>query len=115
VKLHYLAHQSASPLSLRCHLSVAPHQRAAQPPTPITIIVRASSYTAAKTPWWSCCPQCCRRHWYRYCRRQGGVLIATVFAAVYHAEVVADRTGEPFGTIILAVAVTKSAKPPLDC
>jgi Ca2+:H+ antiporter len=36
----------------------------------------------------------------------GGVLIATVFAAVYHAEVVADRTGEPFGTIILAVAVT---------
>jgi Ca2+/H+ antiporter len=34
---------------------------------------------------------------------------------VYHAEVVADRTGEPFGTIILAVAVTKSAKPPLDC
>ena len=36
----------------------------------------------------------------------GGVLIATVFAAVYHAEVVADRTGEPFGTIILAIAVT---------
>src|SRR5262249_32093588 len=36
----------------------------------------------------------------------GGVLIATVFAAVYHAELVADRTGEPFGTIILAVAVT---------
>src|SRR5215469_4767962 len=36
----------------------------------------------------------------------GAVLIATVFAAVYHAEVVADRTGEPFGTIILAVAVT---------
>src|SRR5215470_10070907 len=36
----------------------------------------------------------------------GGVLIATVFAAVYHAEVVANRTGEPFGTIILAIAVT---------
>jgi Ca2+:H+ antiporter len=36
----------------------------------------------------------------------GAVLIATVFAAVYHAEVVAHRTGEPFGTIILAVAVT---------
>jgi Ca2+:H+ antiporter len=36
----------------------------------------------------------------------GAVLIATVFAAVYHAEVVADRTGEPFGTIILAIAVT---------
>jgi len=25
------------------------------------------------------------------------ILIATVFAAVYHAEVVAHRTGEPFG------------------
>jgi Ca2+:H+ antiporter len=36
----------------------------------------------------------------------GAVLIATVFAAVHHAEVVAHRTGEPFGTIILAVAVT---------
>jgi Ca2+:H+ antiporter len=36
----------------------------------------------------------------------GSVLIATVFAAVYHAEVVAHRTGEPFGTLVLAVAVT---------
>ncbi len=27
-------------------------------------------------------------------------------AAVYHAEVVAHRTGEPFGTLVLAVAVT---------
>ena len=36
----------------------------------------------------------------------GIVLIATVFAAVYHAEVVAHRTGEPFGTLMLAVAVT---------
>src|SRR5215475_6252314 len=34
------------------------------------------------------------------------VLIATVFAAVYHAEVVAHRTGEPFGTLVLALAVT---------
>jgi Ca2+:H+ antiporter len=33
-------------------------------------------------------------------------LIANVFAAVYHAEVVAHRTGEPFGTLVLAVAVT---------
>jgi Ca2+:H+ antiporter len=33
-------------------------------------------------------------------------LIATVFAAVYHAEVVAFRVGEPFGTLVLAVAVT---------
>jgi Ca2+:H+ antiporter len=36
----------------------------------------------------------------------GTVLIAIVFAAVYHAEVVAHRTGEPFGTLVLAVAVT---------
>ena len=36
----------------------------------------------------------------------GIALITTVFAAVYHAEVVAHRIGEPFGTIVLAVAVT---------
>jgi Ca2+:H+ antiporter len=36
----------------------------------------------------------------------GAVLIGTVFAAVYHAEVVAHRIGEPFGTLVLAVAVT---------
>jgi Ca2+:H+ antiporter len=36
----------------------------------------------------------------------GVVLIATVFAAVHHAEVVAHRTGEPFGTLVLALAVT---------
>src|SRR5215813_12458538 len=34
------------------------------------------------------------------------VLVATVFAAVYHAEVVAHYTGEPFGTLVLALAVT---------
>ena len=33
-------------------------------------------------------------------------LIAAVLAAVHHAEVVAHRVGEPFGTLILAVAVT---------
>ena len=36
----------------------------------------------------------------------GAALIASVFAAVYHAEVIAHRTGEPFGTLVLAVAVT---------
>lgn len=36
----------------------------------------------------------------------GIVMIATVFAAVYHAEVVAHRVGEPFGTLVLALAVT---------
>lgn len=33
-------------------------------------------------------------------------LIATVFAAVFHAEVIALRVGEPFGTLVLALAVT---------
>lgn len=33
-------------------------------------------------------------------------LVASVVAAVHHAEVVALRVGEPFGTLILAVAVT---------
>jgi Ca2+:H+ antiporter len=33
-------------------------------------------------------------------------LIATVFAAVYHAEVIAEHIGEPFGTLVLAIAVT---------
>jgi Ca2+:H+ antiporter len=36
----------------------------------------------------------------------GAVLIAAVFASVYHAEVVAHRIGEPFGTLVLALAVT---------
>jgi Ca2+:H+ antiporter len=36
----------------------------------------------------------------------GIALFTTVFAAVYHAEVVAHRVGEPFGTLILALAVT---------
>ena len=34
------------------------------------------------------------------------LLIATVFASVYHAELVAHRVGEPFGTLVLALAVT---------
>jgi Ca2+:H+ antiporter len=33
-------------------------------------------------------------------------LVAAVFAAVHHAEVIALRVGEPFGTLILALAVT---------
>src|ERR671917_134752 len=36
----------------------------------------------------------------------GAALIATVFAAVGPAEVVAHRVGEPFGTLVLALAVT---------
>ncbi len=36
----------------------------------------------------------------------GVALVAAVAAAVHHAEVVALRVGEPYGTIVLAVAVT---------
>jgi Ca2+:H+ antiporter len=35
-------------------------------------------------------------------------LLGSVVAAVHHAEVVATRVGEPFGTLVLAVAVTAS-------
>ena len=46
--------------------------------------------------------------------KPGGIVLAVavlaltgaVFAAVHHAEVVAHRIGEPFGTLVLAVAVT---------
>jgi Ca2+:H+ antiporter len=34
------------------------------------------------------------------------LLLACVFAAVHHAEIVALRVGEPFGSIVLAIAVT---------
>jgi Ca2+:H+ antiporter len=33
-------------------------------------------------------------------------LVGAVLSAVHHAEVVAERVGEPFGTLVLAVAVT---------
>ena len=36
----------------------------------------------------------------------GAGLVACVLAAVHHAEVVAHRVGEPFGTLVLALAVT---------
>ena len=44
----------------------------------------------------------------------GGILVAlislglagSVFAAVHHAEVIAQRVGEPYGTLVLALAVT---------
>src|SRR5689334_16106193 len=34
------------------------------------------------------------------------VLFGTVFAAVHHAEVIAHRVGEPYGTLLLTLAVT---------
>jgi Ca2+:H+ antiporter len=36
----------------------------------------------------------------------GAALAAAVFVAVHHAELVAHKVGEPFGTLVLALAVT---------
>jgi Ca2+:H+ antiporter len=35
-----------------------------------------------------------------------GILVAAVFSGVHHAEVIAHWLGEPFGTLVLAIAVT---------
>src|SRR5215831_3257822 len=52
---------------------------------------------------------------YTFAPSAGGVLFAivllvtlfgTVFAAVHHAEVIAHRIGEPYGTLLLTLAVT---------
>ena len=70
---------------------------------------------AARTPWWTWTWPLCA--WAvllasflvsggLIAAAAGAVLFATVFAAVYHAEVVAHRVGEPFGTLVLALAVT---------
>ena len=34
------------------------------------------------------------------------ILFGTVFAAVHHADVIAERIGEPYGTLVLTLAVT---------
>lgn len=36
----------------------------------------------------------------------GAVLIGAVLSAVHHAEVIAHKTGEPFGTLVLSISVT---------
>ena len=72
--------------------------------------------TATKTPWWAWAwPLLALAMLGLQLLLHGNVLItafeafalvATVFAAVYHAEVVAHRVGEPFGSLVLALAVT---------
>ena len=71
---------------------------------------------ATKTPWWALAlPLLALVMLGLQVLLQGNVLITafeafalvvTVFAAVYHAEVVAQRVGEPFGSLVLALAVT---------
>src|SRR5690606_39779032 len=36
----------------------------------------------------------------------GLLLIGSVMSAVHHSEIIAEKVGEPFGTIILAVSIT---------
>src|SRR6478752_10886186 len=36
----------------------------------------------------------------------GALLVGAVLAAVHHAEIVAHRVGEPFGSLVLAISVT---------
>ena len=64
-------------------------------------------------PWWSLLlpPLACLplllggdAHWFMLTTAL--CLIAAVFIAVFHAEVVAHRIGEPLGTLVLALAVT---------
>jgi len=61
--------------------------------------VGAAALLAAKLGGW-CMPMQCNP------RARAVFLFATVFAAVHHAEIVAVRVGDPFGSILLAVAVT---------
>src|SRR5882762_9529959 len=74
------------------------------------------SVNSARTPWWTWTwpvlalvvlgVHATLRPGFPFVAAEAFVLIATVFAAVYHAEVVAHRVGEPFGTLVLALAVT---------
>src|SRR5260370_18406096 len=41
------------------------------------------------------------------------ILFGTVFAAVHHAEVIAERIGEPYGTLLLTLPVTIIQFPPI--
>ena len=69
-----------------------------------------------RTPWWSWLWPAVAlvilalqlTHWtsIAFSVAEAIALIATVFAAVYHAEVVALRVGEPLGSLVLALAVT---------
>jgi Ca2+:H+ antiporter len=79
-------------------------------------VILAMASTANHTPWWAwtwplvawliLVLQLIRGSGGPLAAAEAFALIATVFAAVYHAEVVAHRVGEPFGTLVLALAVT---------
>ena len=72
--------------------------------------------TATRTPWWAwtwplvaAVLLALQMVWHIggwFATLEAFALIAAVFAAVYHAEVVAHKVGEPFGSLVLAMAVT---------
>jgi Ca2+:H+ antiporter len=82
----------------------------------LAISILVPAMVAARTPWWAWTWPALAWVTLSMTSFVGGggliaavggiVLLATVFAAVYHAEVVAHRIGEPFGTLVLALAVT---------
>ena len=75
-----------------------------------------ASATSTRTPWWAWTwpalalvilgVQIILNPGAPFAAVEAFALITTVFAAVYHAEVIAHRVGEPFGTLVLALAVT---------
>lgn len=58
----------------------------------IALAVLATAFATGAGPWLA--------------TASGLALVGSVVAAVHHAEVVAHRVGEPFGTLVLALAVT---------
>lgn len=82
----------------------------------ITNSTKVASRTPTRTPWWTWTwptlaliilgVQAVLHQDVPMSVLEALALVATVFAAVYHAEVVAHRIGEPFGTLVLALAVT---------
>ncbi len=73
-----------------------------------------TSHAHAKLPWWSAVlPMAAWAIYFIGIKDSmwlqilgSGLLIGSVLSAVHHAEVVAHKVGEPFGTIILALAIT---------
>lgn len=45
-------------------------------------------------------------HWPPFLLIAGVALISSVLSSVHHAEVIAHRIGEPFGTVVLALSIT---------
>ena len=70
--------------------------RAASSPESVASVdgfIVTSASSALKPAFWSASRTC-------------GKSLGAVITSVHHAEVVAHRVGEPFGTLVLAIAIT---------